>query len=155
MTLPPSHDEIEELARMAMAAMDSEPVAWIVHARTGDQLTTDGGYIANAEGILGLHSTPLYRHAQPVVPPELTEDMEMEYFLRDVWKGTFRSGWNACRAAMLQELQKSAGAANNCRSNENVQVMQDKGHKWSPWLIHPENCQCIECRSARLNGGKS
>ncbi len=28
-----------------------------------------GGYVANAEGILGLHSTPLYRHAQqPLVP---------------------------------------------------------------------------------------
>lgn len=37
-----------------------EPVAWIVHARTGNQLTTDSGYVANAEGILGLHSTPLY-----------------------------------------------------------------------------------------------
>lgn len=49
---------------------DSEPVAWIVHARTGDQLTTDGGYVANAEGILGLHSTPLYRHAQPAVDSE-------------------------------------------------------------------------------------
>ncbi|MDU7531437.1 MAG: hypothetical protein E7K70_31075, partial [Klebsiella sp.] len=32
--------------------------------------------------------------------------------------------WNACRAAMLQELQKSAGASNNCRSNEKVQVLQ-------------------------------
>lgn len=31
--------------------------------------------------------------------------------------------WNACRAAMLQELQKSAGASNNCRSNEKVQVL--------------------------------
>ncbi|KLV65952.1 hypothetical protein [Citrobacter sp. MGH106] len=49
----------------AIAAFGAEPVAWIVHARTGDQLTTDGGYVANAEGILGLHSTPLYRHAQP------------------------------------------------------------------------------------------
>lgn len=29
MTLPPSHDEIEELARIALAAMDSEPVAEI------------------------------------------------------------------------------------------------------------------------------
>ncbi|MES4762496.1 hypothetical protein [Klebsiella pneumoniae] len=29
MTLPPSHAEIEELARMALAAMDSEPVAYI------------------------------------------------------------------------------------------------------------------------------
>ena len=60
-----THEESQELARMALAAMDSEPVAWIVHARTGDQLTTDGSYVANAEGILGLHSTPLYRNAQP------------------------------------------------------------------------------------------
>ena len=29
MTQPPSHAEIEELARMALAAMDSEPVAYI------------------------------------------------------------------------------------------------------------------------------
>lgn len=60
-----SWDERIELAQIALAAMDSEPVAWIVHARTGDQLTTDGNYVANAEGILGLHSTPLYRHVQP------------------------------------------------------------------------------------------
>ncbi|MDS7912977.1 hypothetical protein PTQ55_16205 [Klebsiella pasteurii] len=56
---------IMELQERRNSEMDSEPVAWIVHARTGDQLTTDGGYVANAEGILGLHSTPLYRHAQP------------------------------------------------------------------------------------------
>ncbi|WP_432538939.1 DUF551 domain-containing protein [Klebsiella pneumoniae] len=31
---------------------------------------------------------------------------------------------SACRAAMMQESQKSAGASNNCRSSENVQVMQ-------------------------------
>ncbi|MCM7434147.1 hypothetical protein ACJVTN_14150 [Enterobacter hormaechei subsp. xiangfangensis] len=31
---------------------------------------------------------------------------------------------DACRAAMLQELQKSAGVSNNCRSNENVQDLQ-------------------------------
>ncbi|HGN8864029.1 TPA: hypothetical protein ACK1Z8_002710, partial [Klebsiella michiganensis] len=43
---------------MLIAGMYQEPVAWIVHARTGDQLTTDGSYVANAEGILGLHSTP-------------------------------------------------------------------------------------------------
>ncbi|MBZ7483160.1 hypothetical protein [Klebsiella oxytoca] len=55
----------KELQERRKAERDSEPVAWIVHARTGDQLTTDGGYVANAEGILGLHSTPLYRNAQP------------------------------------------------------------------------------------------
>lgn len=65
-----SPQDVIALTECCLAAMDSEPVAWIVHARTGDQLTTDGGYVANAEGILGLHSTPLYRHAQqPVVRP--------------------------------------------------------------------------------------
>lgn len=63
----------------AQPAADSEPVAWIVHARTGDQLTTDGGYVANAEGILGLHSTPLYRHAQkPIVPATLPCSVELK-----------------------------------------------------------------------------
>ncbi|MCP5939512.1 hypothetical protein NL351_26715, partial [Klebsiella pneumoniae] len=33
-------------------------------------------------------------------------------------------GWNACRAAMLQENAKSAGESNNCRSNEKVQAVQ-------------------------------
>lgn len=33
-------------------------------------------------------------------------------------------GWNACRTAMRQESQKSAGASNNCRSGENVQDLQ-------------------------------
>lgn len=31
--------------------------------------------------------------------------------------------WNACRAAMLQEFQKSAGAEEICRNKENVQVL--------------------------------
>lgn len=68
-----------------------EPVAWIVHARTGDQLTTDSGYVANAEGILGLHSTPLY--TAPPAPPAYKKT---ENFT------DYHAGWNACRAAMLQ-----------------------------------------------------
>ena len=35
-------------------------------------------------------------------------------------------GWNACRAAMLQESQKSAGTEAICRSDENVQVLHTK-----------------------------
>ncbi|WP_190320718.1 hypothetical protein [Enterobacter bugandensis] len=55
---------------MALASLEAEAVAWIVHARTGDQLTTDGGYVANAEGILGLHSTPLYAAPPKLIVPE-------------------------------------------------------------------------------------
>lgn len=62
--------KLAELQERRNAERGSEPVAWIVHARTGDQLTTDGGYVANAEGILGLHSTPLYRHVQQPVTGE-------------------------------------------------------------------------------------
>ena len=36
------------------------------------------------------------------------------------------NGWNACRAAMLQELKKSAGTEAICRSDENVQVLHTK-----------------------------
>ena len=53
-----------------LAAEAQEPVAWIVHARGGDQLTQDSDYVANAEGIGGIHSTPLYADPQPVGVPD-------------------------------------------------------------------------------------
>lgn len=76
-TLPPSHDEIEELARMALAAMDSEPVGYMYR----DNLHSDARF--SLESKIGnwspedineyeISETPLYRHAQPV-PVSLTE----------------------------------------------------------------------------------
>lgn len=58
MTLPPSHDEIEELARMALAAMESEPVI-IVGDDGGDALSYRRLIQSFAPG------TKLYRHAPP------------------------------------------------------------------------------------------
>ncbi|MEP9842549.1 DUF551 domain-containing protein [Klebsiella sp. GN_Kp186] len=60
---------------------------------------------------------PLYRHAQPVtvVPDKMTAIVKDE--------AEYVEGWNACRAAMLQELKKSAGTEAICRSDENVQVL--------------------------------
>lgn len=52
------------MANMLLSVMDNKPVAWIVHARQGDMLTSDGDFVANAEGINGIRSTPLY-----TVPP--------------------------------------------------------------------------------------
>ncbi|WP_306587697.1 hypothetical protein [Hafnia paralvei] len=47
------------------------PVAWIVHMRTGDQFTTDSDFVGLGESTHGIHSTPLY--LAPVLPkqPEL------------------------------------------------------------------------------------
>ncbi|EOG2204024.1 DUF551 domain-containing protein [Klebsiella pneumoniae] len=42
------------------------------------------------------------------------------------WEGEFNRGWNAFRAAMRQELKKSAGTEAICRSDENVQVLHTK-----------------------------
>ena len=71
MTLPPSHDEIEELARMALAAMDSEPVIVV-----GD----DGGDALAYRSLIQSFEpgTKLYRHAQPapVVPDDVLEALQ-------------------------------------------------------------------------------
>ncbi|MCE5368461.1 DUF551 domain-containing protein [Klebsiella oxytoca] len=95
--------QLEALIRQSLAAMTSEPVAEVVSIY-GDPEAFGEREIRPLVGIQQMpYGTKLYRHAQqPVVSPELTKDMEMEYFLRDDWKGTFRSGWEACRAAMLQ-----------------------------------------------------
>ncbi|HCB1818976.1 TPA: hypothetical protein MYQ23_003395 [Citrobacter freundii] len=104
----------------AIAAFDAEPLAWIVHAKGGDQLTNDGDYVANAEGIGGISSTPLYTAPQPaqIVPNDLAKafisaiEKEQdrlfgEDYLMDskdcvdvIREEAHRL--NACRAAMLQ-----------------------------------------------------
>ncbi|HCT5781950.1 TPA: hypothetical protein OT210_000829 [Klebsiella variicola] len=101
------HGESKELARMALAAMDSEPVAWTWHYReqwhvTNDELRAE--FVAKDGDVAVL---PLYRHAQPapVVPDEMTirdackfvQDMRL---FDDVSVIVMRT-WNACRAAML------------------------------------------------------
>ncbi|ENT2836526.1 DUF551 domain-containing protein [Klebsiella michiganensis] len=142
---------IKELARMALSAMDSEPVAW----GNGCDKTVPAAlrYLAENERPFGGESRfnaahlyqlareielmaedPLYRHAQPapVVPDELNtrtaNDVMNEHLS---WKDygdaeVFCIAWNACRAAMLQELKKSAGTEAICRSDENVQVLHTK-----------------------------
>lgn len=107
-----NEDAAKALAAMkiALASLEAEAVAWIVHARTGDQLTTDGGYVANAEGILGLHSTPLYTAPPaPMLPEEMPKGLAgqiVSLLAHNVGdKLLAKKIWNACRAAMLQGVE--------------------------------------------------
>ncbi|HCB0996456.1 TPA: DUF551 domain-containing protein [Klebsiella pneumoniae] len=117
-------EEAEELARIALAAMNGEPVAEVLSNRPGNDTST----IDRALPV----GTQLYLHAQPepVVPDAATAIRaclsEFPESARDIVEECADIAENACRAAMLQELQKSAGAEATCRSNENVQVLHTK-----------------------------
>lgn len=86
-------EESQQLARMALAAMDSEPVAEVLSNRPGNDTST----IDRALPV----GTQLYLHAQPepVVPEEMTPQQASRSYGGEV-RG-YRDGWNACRAAML------------------------------------------------------
>ena len=61
---------------------------------------------------------------QPVVPDEKPMPNSLSMYAVDAVAAIAEvRGWNACRAAMLQGLKKSAGTEATCRSNENAQVL--------------------------------
>ncbi|HIB5998776.1 TPA: hypothetical protein ACWXCA_001306 [Klebsiella pneumoniae] len=84
-------------------------------------------------------------------------------------KDAMREAYDACRAAMLQELKKSAGTEAICRSDENVQVLHTKSpaqsdccpaqnsvtpaqnQGWIPVSEQKPDCWCRTCRPVVLN----
>ncbi|EIX9131053.1 DUF551 domain-containing protein [Klebsiella pneumoniae] len=103
--------ESKELARMALAAMDSEPVAWTWQHLKQWHVTNDE---ARARDLAwdGVKVEPLYCHAQhPEVPPEMTAGKAVHH-----WSGghgaieSFVAGCNFYRAAMLTSSTKSSGS---------------------------------------------
>ncbi|MCI7876142.1 hypothetical protein GOY52_26685, partial [Klebsiella pneumoniae] len=99
------HGESKELARMALAAMDSEPVAWTDEQELRDVDRCGCGYLFTVNPVTP-HADErriilLYRHAQPasVAPEEMTPQQASRSYGGEV-RG-YRAGWNACRAAML------------------------------------------------------
>lgn len=94
--------EASALARMALAAMDSEPVAEVLSSRPGNDTST----IDRALPV----GTQLYRHAQPapVIPDFETVLEGLDYDVRcnireseHVYQAS-KSTYDACRSAMLQ-----------------------------------------------------
>lgn len=73
------HGESKELARMVLAAMDSEPVAWTDEEELRDANESGSGYLFGIERDANKFADPrrqimLYRHAQPA--PELAAIVE-------------------------------------------------------------------------------
>lgn len=111
---------LKRVARMALAAMDSEPVAVVEPSDyvTAAQLVGEGPARKAVhelyEGALRI-GDKLYRHAQPaLVPDKMTYQDGVLFVLNNdmssIERGTVAMrAWNACRAAMLaaapQEVQ--------------------------------------------------
>ncbi|MGX9622258.1 hypothetical protein ACWYAI_11115 [Klebsiella quasipneumoniae] len=102
MVLPPSHDEIEELARMALAAMDSEPVAYTDERNLGYiDRGRETAYLwgkQNSEA----SDVALYRHAQPA--PEYPEVLPCSVFLEP----GLRFGKGVKTRLVLEAIQRRA-----------------------------------------------
>ncbi|WP_227697926.1 MULTISPECIES: hypothetical protein [unclassified Raoultella] len=127
--------------KLALAAMDSESWCLLLdylqghkdglewasqlaeanHPETGDWLYDDPIELAKA-----IRKGPDMSPAQPApVVPVVPDEIKHRIGGLDWgWGGEFNRCWNACRAAMLQESQKSAGESNNCRRSEKVQDLQ-------------------------------
>ncbi|HFN6534230.1 TPA: DUF551 domain-containing protein [Klebsiella pneumoniae] len=111
-----THDDVIELARMALAAMDGEPVAEVVSIY-GDPEAFGEREIRSLVGIQQMpYGTKLYRHAQPapVVPKPISvrqaiSALESAGAVTTIGQA-YKMGWNACRAAMLAAAPQSPGS---------------------------------------------
>ena len=132
-------EEAEELARIALAAMDSEPVAWdyewasyitcegpqdfkrIIEREAPPEWAIEEGQARNI--------IPLYRHAQQPVVPEDIPDSVYEILCQacggKAWMYE-EALWNACRAAMLAASPHDTPALNSLQSVDSV------AGKWIP-----------------------
>lgn len=96
------HGESKELARIALAAMDSEPVAWTWHYREQWHVTNDerrAEFVAKDGDVAVL---PLYRHAQPA--PEHPEVLPCSVLLEP----GLRFGKGIKTSTMLAALARRA-----------------------------------------------
>lgn len=109
--------EASQLARMALAAMDSEPVAVVEPSDyvTAAQLVGEGPARKAVhelyEGALRI-GDKLYRHAQqPVLPKEWTIADAVKFCLESGRQdaGSAMDAWSVCRAAMLQAQSDDDG----------------------------------------------
>ncbi|HAZ3253441.1 TPA: DUF551 domain-containing protein [Escherichia coli] len=100
-------EEAEELARIALASLEAEPVAWMRDDADGREYNAHNEFSCGGRGI------PLYAAPPaPVVPEEKPMPNPLSMYAVDAVAAIAEvRGWNACRAAMLQ--------SGNFRENKN------------------------------------
>ncbi|EPL5654708.1 hypothetical protein PQ783_001195 [Klebsiella pneumoniae] len=129
------HGESKELARMALAAMDSEPVAWTWHYREQWHVTNDkcrAEFVAKDGDVAVL---PLYRHAQsaqisePALPLQ-DKDLQGVIDALEHPAGINAAGKQVVRHA-LAELQERRKADSEPVATLDVQSRRPDGNKFA------------------------
>lgn len=110
-------DVVKELARIALASLEAEPVEWRVVFKLDGQPGSDFEKTfknqARMNEVISLHEragfcasiTPLY--AAPPAPASVPAAMEMDDDFDSAFEHGKAVGWNAYRAAMLQSFGNS------------------------------------------------
>ena len=105
--------EASALARIALASLEAEPVAWLLSGGGAkNNVSFDSGN-AYADPLRDV--TPLYTaHPAPVSVPDA---MEMDDDFDSAFEHGKAVGWNACRAAMLQGVDRPQNEPQNIPEN--------------------------------------
>lgn len=140
-----SSDEIMELSRMALSAMDGEPVAEVYQAPNVGICAALGPSIRMLCPLEP--GTKLYRHAQPalVIPDEMTAEQAYEigyYYGEPV--NVFARGANWMRQHIIDS---TLAAAPQSPGSEPATVPG----KWIPVSERKPDCWCLTCRPVTLN----
>ncbi|WDW25033.1 DUF551 domain-containing protein [Enterobacter kobei] len=94
---------LNELARIALASLEAEPVAWLLSGGGAkNHVSFDSG---NAYADPLREVTPLY--TAPPAPVSVPDAMEMDDDFDSAFEHGKAVGWNAYRAAMLQSFGNS------------------------------------------------
>ncbi len=151
-------EEAEALALIALAAMDSEPVAWTWHYREQWHVTSDKGRAAFVAIDGDVDVLPLYRHAQPVpvVPDDVLDALQKVARIRldlNDFDGD-RRGIADClgdaEEALIEVVNRRAAMLAAAPQSPGSEPATMPG-KWIPVSEQKPDCWCLTCRPVVLN----
>ncbi len=131
-------EEAEELARIALASLEAEPVAWMRDDADGREYNAHNEFSCGGRGI------PLYAAPPaPVVPEEKPMPNPLSMYAVDAVAAIAEvRGWNACRAAMLQGSQP---VSQTYKLPVNTPCQDAPAHIWLQTAgVWPENGELSE-----------
>ncbi|WP_267933527.1 hypothetical protein [Enterobacter asburiae] len=128
-------DEVEELARIALASLEAEPVGEVSEQRDGLVMdgTVDLGGASTHRIIKGaskMKRLPLGTkfYTAPPAPVSVPDAMEMDDDFDSAFEHGKAVGWNACRAAMLQSADGALTNEDTKRVGELVMWVKRLAH---------------------------